>query len=98
MVCITAPMPGMAKYASWCSELFQAKVATRSPGSTPSRRRAAASCSARSASAPNWMRRRAPSASQVTTSLSAYRVRPCAKMCPIVSGKSIIVLRMGLAS
>ena len=32
MVCITAPMPGMAKYASWCSWLFQAKVATRSPG------------------------------------------------------------------
>ena len=70
MVCITAPMPGMAKYASRCSELFQPKVATLSPGWTPRRRSAAASCSARSASAPNSMRR-APSASQVTTSLSA---------------------------
>ena len=70
MVCITAPMPGMAKYASWCSELFQPKVATRSPGRTPRRRSPAASWSARSASAPNSMRR-TPSASLVTTTLSA---------------------------
>ncbi len=34
-VCSTAPMQGIARYASRCSWLFQARVATRSPGFTP---------------------------------------------------------------
>jgi hypothetical protein len=92
-VCSTAPMHGTAKYASWCSWVFQAKVATRSPWRTPRRRSPAASCSARSASAAKLMRR-VPSASAVTTTLSAYVARPCSKMWPTVSGKSDIVLRI----
>ena len=46
-VCSTAPMAGMARYASRWPWLFQQKVPTRSPGSMPSRVRAAASFSAR---------------------------------------------------
>ena len=48
-VCSTAPMAGMARYASRWPWLFQQKVPTRSPGSMPSRVRAAASFSARMA-------------------------------------------------
>ena len=47
-VCSTAPMEGIAKYASTCSALFHMRVATRSSPSTPSSsRRAWASWAAR---------------------------------------------------
>ena len=35
-VCSTAPMHGIAKYASRCSCVFQQNVPTRSPSRTPS--------------------------------------------------------------
>ena len=45
----TAPIPGMARYASWWVWLFHRNVPTRSLSATPRRLRAAASRSARSA-------------------------------------------------
>ena len=52
-VCSTAPMHGIAKYASRCSCVFQQNVPTRSPSATPSFVSAAASRSALSATSAN---------------------------------------------
>src|SRR5215472_16193197 len=92
-VCSTAPIDGTARYASRCSCEFQAKVATRSPGRTPSRLSAAARRSARSATAANvvW---RVRSPSSVATRLVAKTRLPCSTTEAIVSGRSCIVLCM----
>ena len=55
-VCSTAPITGMAKYASRCSEWFHPSVATRSPGRTPSRCSALASFCARLWTSPQVVR------------------------------------------
>jgi hypothetical protein len=89
-VCSTPPMQGMAKYASRCSWVFHANVATRSPDSTPRCRSAAARRSVRCATSVNDARRDV-SPSNVTTSLSPKTVRPWRKIIPIVRGKSCIV-------
>ncbi len=62
-VCNTAPMHGMARYASMWVWLFHMNVPTRSPGCTPKRASAEASRSARSATCANVLSTYAPPAS-----------------------------------
>src|SRR4051795_4284318 len=86
-VCSTAPMQGIARYASrWRCE-FHANVATRSPSFTPSDSSAPASRSVRSQTS-EYFARVVPSPVSVTISLSpkTFRIRP--STCWRFSGKS----------
>ena len=92
-VCSTAPMQGMARYASRWPWLFQQKVPTRSPCSMPSRVRAAASFSARAATSAK-VAERCPPSSTVMTVLSPCTCCPWSRMSLIRSGASCMVLFM----
>ena len=91
-VCSTAPMDGIARYASRCSALFHMNVPTRWSPSTPSERSAFASRAVRSPTAAYVRRRDGSSPAQVTTSLSPNTVVPYRMIAETVSWKSIIVL------
>ena len=93
-VCSTAPIDGIARYASMCSCEFHMNVPTRSPvlHAEPRERVARAG--------PRWRRRRrsvarrGPDSVQVTHSRRRRRVCPCRRIAVIVSGKSCIVLEI----
>ncbi len=95
-VCSTAPMDGIAKYASTCSALFHIRVATRSSPRTPSSsRRAFASCTARRPASAKLRRCGSASPVQVMIWDRPCTSAPCTRMRVTVSGTSCMVLSTG---
>ncbi len=92
-MCSTAPMDGMAKYASTCSALFHMSVATRSSPVTPSpSRRACASWAARAPTSAKVRRCGSGSPVQVVTRDDPWTVDPWVRILEISSGTSCMVL------
>lgn len=92
-VCSTAPIEGIARYASTCSALFHMRVATRWSPSTPSSsRRACASCEARAPMSAKLRRCGSGSPVQVVTCDFPWMVIPWVRMRVTVSGTSCMVL------
>src|SRR5919107_2760292 len=83
-------MQGTARYASRCSGVFQAKVATRSPGRTPRRSSPLQTRSARSVRSPYEIVLRRPSRTP-TTSLAAWTRRMRSRISCSVSGWSCCI-------
>src|SRR5438105_2758201 len=89
-VCRTPPQIGTAKYASRWRQWFQASVATRSPGFTPSRVSALASFCARRWNSPYVLRWIVLSGLRQTISLFAKNFPARSKRCTSVRGTCII--------
>jgi hypothetical protein len=86
----TAPIVGIAQYASTWRAWFHAKVATRSPDFTPRRTSAFDNRAARAHVAPYVVRSTTPSARRDTISARGNCVRARSRKCVSVSGKSIM--------
>lgn len=92
-VCRTAPMEGIARYASTCSALFHMSVATRSSPVTPSSSRSApASWVARAPASAKLRRCGSASPVQVVIRDFPWIVIPWRRMRVTVSGTSCMVL------